>query len=157
MVNDKIEVCLSSMVHLWLELVYLLRVYPYACAWPSHTHASLRSTHSPSVDCLYASHVQIVSEGVATLLKMWEWGHTHRETEPGPLLSHIPVEGILSSLTLLTNNASLYWQMGFEKAPNCLKCLSVCENAWVCGVFICVCFCKGGGVVTCISCYTDMH
>ncbi len=51
----------------------------------------------------------------------------------------------MSSLTLLTNNASLYWQMGFEKAPNCLKCLSVCENAWVCCVFVCVFLYRGRG------------
>lgn len=38
----------------------------------------------------------------AVPLRVWEWGHTYTHILLGPLFSHIPEEGILSSLTILT-------------------------------------------------------
>lgn len=56
---------------------------------------------------LYASH-DLCLGGLrwgcvcAVPLRVWEWGHTYTHILLGPLFSHIPEEGILSSLTILT-------------------------------------------------------
>lgn len=59
--------------------------------------------------------------------------HIHTHTAWAPIFTH-SWGGHIELINDTNYNASLYWGMGFEEAPNCLKCL-----VWECGcVYVCM-------------------
>lgn len=77
----------------------------------------------------------------AVPLRVWEWGHTYTHTAWAPIFTH-SWGGHIELINDTNYNASLYWGMGFEEAPNCRKCL-----VWACWcVYVCMFMSRESGM-----------
>lgn len=78
--------------------------------------------------------------------------HTHRRFAWAPIFTH-SWGGHIELINDTNYNASLYWGIGFEEAPNCLQCL-VRAYGWV---WVDVWSRRSRTPHASVSCHTDVH